>query len=618
MNANNLSSLVRRVCAWLGLSLLLTAHSSAAPWSVTSPDGTLVVTVGQDSTGTGGLSYAVRRGARTVIQDSPLGLTLAGDGGDFKGHLTFVRQANRRVEDRYVLRAAKRRDCVGRANETTLRFRNVAGREMELTFRAYDDGVAYRYRLLGTGAATVTGESSGFHLPVGVHGWAAHYNPNYEEFYPEGVVGRDFTQGEFAFPALFDVGAGQFALLAESAVSDTYCSSHWAGSADGTFRLTFPEPTVSGTLPWATPWRVVITGSLAQVVQSTLIETLAAPAVPGDARWVQPGRVAWSWWSQDTGDLAQQKRYVDFAHEMGWEYNLVDAGWTGWNNNNPGPQVTGLVNYGRARGVGILLWAHSHDLDTPEKRARDLPLWAQWGIKGIKVDFFDSDRQQAMRLREAILKTAWDNHLLVNFHGDQAPRGQDRTWPNFLTREGVRGAEYYKFGPYPTPTYNCTLPFTRNVLGPMDYTPVTFSTPNRKTTAAHELALSVVFQSGWQHFADSPQGYHSQPVAETFLKQVPADWDETRFLSGYPAQFCCLARRKGNAWFIGMNNAEDARTVLVPLDFLGRGSYRVELYQDGPAADSIARIESTVTSRGTLRVEVPAHGGFAARLSPAR
>lgn len=601
---------------WLGLAAL--PASADGPWRLASPDGTLRVTV-QHNGADGGLSYAVQRGRTAILADSPLGLTLAGADGDLATHLAFVRQKDRVARDEYTLPAGKTREVKARGNEKTLTFRSPAGRGVEVVFRAYNDGLAYRYRVLGTGAASITGESSGFHVPMGAKGWVAHYNPNYEEFYPEGTVGKDWTAGDQAIPALFDVGGGQFALLAESGVGGRYCGCHLGGAADGVFRVKFADPSLTGVLPWATPWRVVLTGTLAQVVPSTLIETLSPPAPAGDAPWVKPGRAAWSWWSQGTGDPALQKHYVDFAHSLGWEYNLVDAGWPDWNAKNPGPAVIDLVNYGRERDVGILLWAHSHDLDTPEKRRAGLPLWKSWGVKGVKIDFFDSDSQKTMQQREAILQMAWDNKLLVNFHGDQAPRGQDRTWPHFLTREGVRGAEYYKFGPHPTPAYNCTLPFTRNVLGPMDYTPVTFSTPNRKTTAAHELALAVVFQSGWQHFADSPESYAKFPLAEQFLRQVPADWDETRFLGGYPAQFACLARRKGGAWFVGLANAGTPRTVTLPLAFLGKGTYHLDLYTDGKkpdgtSDDTLAFSQQAVRSRDTLTIAVPANGGVAARL----
>lgn len=591
-------------------------HAESRFWGVASPDGRQSVSVRQADEGSD-LDYTVSRGQTTILATSPLGLTLAGVDGDLTTHLSFVRQQDTKVRDRYTLPAGKARTVDARGNEKTLTFRSPAGRSVQIVFRAYNDGIAYRYQVPGTGAASILGESSGFHVPAGSKGWVAKYNPNYEEFYPEGAVGTNWTSGDQAFPALFDVGGGQFALLAEAGVGDKYCGCHLSGDANGVFRVRLADTTVTGTLPWATPWRVVITGTLAQVVPSTLVETLSPPAPGGSTDWVKPGRAAWSWWSQGTGDPALQKHYVDFAHSMGWEYNLVDAGWPDWNGKNPGPAVTDLVSYGRERGVGITLWAHSHDLDTDEKRRASLPLWKSWGIKGVKIDFFDSDSQRTMQQREALLRMAWGNQLLVNFHGDQAPRGQDRTWPNFLTREGVRGAEYYKFGPYPTPAYNCTLPFTRNVIGPMDYTPVTFSTPNRTTTAAHELALSVVFQSGWQHFADSPESYAKFPLAEQFLRQVPADWDETRFVAGYPAQYACFARRKGDAWFVGLNNAGAARTVTIPFTFLGKGAYHLDLYADGTQPnDTLVLTQRVVQSRDTLTLTVPANGGLAARLVP--
>ena len=631
-----LISCSRALCLGLALASAVSAGSAiparAATWSVPSPDGTLSIRIEQPAleeitAAVGTLRYSVRRGGKTVVQPSPLGLSLSGAGGDLSTGLRFLGASSSQVRDDFVLLAGKARHIRGAANQETLRFRNPMGREVELVARAYNDGVAFRYLLPASRSAqetasveSVESESSGFHIAPGSKGWAASYKPNYEEFYPEGTVGAQWSGGELAMPALFDVGAGQFVLLAESDVRDAYCGSHLSGSSEGVYQIHLADGGAAGTLPWATPWRVIITGSLAQLVQSTLVENLASPSAEstqGDASWVKPGRVAWSWWSQDTGDLALQKHYVDFAQSMGWEYNLVDAGWDNWNDRNPGPQVTELVNYAKQRGVGILLWAHYNELDTPEKRAAKLPLWKSWGIAGLKIDFFDSDSQRVMQIREALLRECWRNKLMVNFHGDQAPRGQDRTWPNFLTREGVRGAEYYKFGPAPNPAYNATLPFTRNLIGPMDFTPVTFSAKDRATTAAHELALAVVFQSGWQHLADSPASYNALPVGRDFLKEVPADWDETRFVAGYPAQFACLARRKGRAWFIGMNNAGTARSLKLPLSFLGEGLFQMELYRDGAGPNAIVMSQQKVTARDAISLEVPANGGFAARLVPA-
>ena len=616
----------RRAASWhFALLLCIASASSAAPgpWTLQSPDGTLTVDIKQAALSapyptSSNLYYSVRRGAQTVVEDSPLGITLPDVDGNLSDNLTPIEQTSAKVKEDYTLIGGKFRHCSNRANEKTLTFKNATGRLVRVIFRAYDDGIAYRYQLPGTGATTITGESSGFHIPLGAKGWLAASRPDYEEYYPEGHVGQDFKSGDFAIPATFDVGGGQFVLLCESDVGASYCASRLTGSPDGIFRIKFADPNVPGTLPWVTPWRIIITGTLPQVVESNLVTDLARPAITGDTSWIKPGRVAWSWWGDGTGDLALQKKYVDFAQAMGWEYVLVDEGWRDWNNKNPGPQVTELVNYGRAHNVGIILWSHYHDLDTPAQRDASLPLWKSWGIKGVKIDFFNSDSKSIMQEREDILQATWQNQLMVNFHGDQSPRGQNRAWPHFLTREGVRGAEYYKFGPYPNPTYNCTLPYTRNVLGPMDYTPVTFSTKNRKTTSAHELALSVLYQSGWLHLADTAATYSSLPVGRDFLKQVPADWDEMRFLGGYPAQWTCIARRKGDAWFIGMNNAGTARTLHVPLGFLSRGNYELDLYKDGAVADSISYTQSTVKARDAIDISVPSNGGFAARLVPVR
>ncbi len=615
-----------RSCALcLALALSSTSAARAATWNLPSPDGTLSIQIEQPeldeiTAPVGSLRYTVRRGGRDVVLPSPLGLNLSGADGDLSTGLRFLGASTRVVRDNYTLISGKARNIRGAANEETLLFTNPMGRQIAVVARAYNDGVAFRYRLPAQSKATVKAsvesEGTGFHIARGSKGWVANYVPNYEEFYPEGTVGAQWNSGEQAMPALFDVGSNQFVLLAESDVRDAYCSSHLAGSSEGVFGIRLAEGGAAGTLPWATPWRVIITGSLAQMMQSTLVDTLAAPPIAGDASWVRPGRVTWSWWSQGTGDLALHKHYVDFAQSMGWEYSLVDEGWAKWNNNNPGPAVTELVNYGRERGVGILLWAHYNDLNTPEKRASRLPLWKSWGIAGVKIDFFDSDSQRTMGIREAILRATWDNKLMVNFHGDQSPRGQNRTWPHFLTREGVRGAENFRNSPPQLSAYNATLPFTRNLIGPMDYTPVTFSVRNRTTTAAHELALAVVFQSGWQHLADSPESYNALPVGRDFLKQVPADWDETRFLGGYPAQFTCLARRKGSAWFIGMNNAGTPRSLKVPLGFLSAGQYQLELYHDGDSSNAIVMSKQKVTSRDVISVDVPANGGFAARLVP--
>ena len=266
----------------------------------------------------------------------------------------------------------------------------------------------------------------------------------------------------------------------------------------------------------ATPWRVAVVGSPATIAGSDLVDDLAAPAAGVDWSWVRPGRVAWSWWA-DSGSpasLAAQEAHVDFAARQGWEYVLADEGWDpAW--------MPALVEYARARGVGVLLWSRWDALRTPAQRDALLSQWADWGVAGVKLDFMESDSPARMAWYRGVARAAAERRMVVDFHGATAPRGLERTWPNVLTSEAVRGAEGYKGATPPTPAQNTVLPFTRNAIGAMDYTPVTFSAPGRTTSAGHELALSVVFASGLQHFADSPAAYAARPLAAALARRRP-------------------------------------------------------------------------------------------------
>ena len=299
---------------------------------------------------------------------------------------------------------------------------------------------------------------------------------------------------------------------------------------------------------------------------------------------MRPGRVAWSWWA-DSGSPASldaQKAYVDFAARMGWEYVLVDAGWDpAW--------MPPLTAYARARGVRVLLWSRWDELTPPSRRDALLRRYRDWGVAGVKLDYMESDSFRRMRWYRTVARAAARRRLLVNFHGSTLPRGMSRTWPNVLTWEGVRGAETYK-GPTPvTPEHNTILPFTRNAIGSMDYTPVTFSAPGRRTSAAHELALSVVFESGLQHLADSPDVYSALAAARRWLRRVPAAWDATRLLDR-------LSRRLGD-------DRAPARSPLVRR--LDRGRRRRRRAAAAPLplprAPLRARISRTTAAAGCAR-----------------
>uniref|UniRef100_UPI000A3B99CC glycoside hydrolase family 97 catalytic domain-containing protein n=1 Tax=Lentzea kentuckyensis TaxID=360086 RepID=UPI000A3B99CC len=350
-----------------------------------------------------------------------------------------------------------------------------------------------------------------------------------------------------------------------------------------------------------TPWRTAIVGDLKTVSTSTLVDDLAGPAVLEDRSWIKPGKVAWSWLSEHSspGDFARQKQYVDFAARHGWEYALVDEGWSAqW--------VPELIRYARAQGVEILLWLRWSDLDTPQERDTVLPRIKQWGAKGVKLDFMESDSQDRYRWYDAVLRKTADLRLMVNFHGSTIPHGLARTWPHVLSMEAVRGAENY-----PPAANNPVQFFTRNVAGSMDYTPVSLEVGTKEASIAHETALPVVYESGWTHFADKPEAYERHPQALRYLDQLPTVWDETRLLDGDPDTHAVVARRNGDRWFVG-GIAADQRTLQAQLGFLGAGQWLVETVRDPADRSDVVRDSQVLRGTDTLDVPVRRNGGFAA------
>jgi alpha-glucosidase len=658
---------------WLGLvaALLLAAGGpvSAAGWSVSSPNGLVKLSV--ELTDLGGeadypqgktcLYYRVEHGPegnRTlVLRNSPLGLVLQNQ--DFLQGLSFESAGEQKlIEEAYEMSTGKRRQCHNRAHHLTLAFRNAAGLPLELDVRAYDDGVAFRYRLPGAGPAlhTLETEATGFALPENARLWLqpndkpTTYAPAYETYYENEIpVGTPAALGVgWAFPLLFrTANAQQWGLITEANVGPNYCGARLASTApNGVYRVSLPDPAEgngqgavrpSSVLPWEMPWRVIILGnSLATLVESTLIYDVSAPSSIKDTSWIRPGRVAWSWWSDPPSpqDGVKQCKFIDLAAEMGWEYVLVDANWTIMDHGT----IHDVIRHAKSKGVGVLLWYNSggpHNVVTEkprdslcfkEVRRFEFNLLRQWGVKGVKVDFFQSDKQDVIGLYHAIMQDAAEQQIMVNFHGCTLPRGWSRTFPNLMAMEAVRGEECYIFDPkFPerAPVQNTITPFGRNVVGPMDYTPVGLSDnkyPHR-TTVAHELALSVLFESGWLHFADKAEAYLELPPApKEFLKKVPVAWDDTRFVAGYPGKFVVLARRKGETWYLtGVNGTSDPREELIkPGAWLGADACDLTLIGDGSEPRSFASTTQTFQAGQAFPVKMLPYGGFVATLKPVR
>ncbi len=629
-------------------------------WVVSSPGSNVTFTVGWADPAAAAqgskLLYRVEIGSaqarRVVILDSPLGLRLSGM--DLASKLLLENDRGiKPIHDSYTMLYGKRSQCDGRANQLSLLFRNPQGDRLELEARAYADGVAFRYRVYGrSGLASsnyvLEAESTGFQLDAAAKLWCAPsdkatmYAPAYETFYEDGMaVGTPSPLGlGWSFPMLFhNAERSAWGLITEANLGTNFCGMRLSSTAVGnTYAISLPSPgegngsgrvNPAAPLPWEMPWRVIIAGpTLATIVESTLVTDVSAPAVVSDTSWIHPGRVAWSWWSDNPSPkrAAAQRKFIDLAAEMGWEYVLVDANWTIMEQGN----IHEVLEYAKSKNVGVLLWYNSggpHNLVAekprdcftyPAVRGFELDLLKQWGVKGVKVDFFQSDKQEVIGLYLGILEDAAARHIMVNFHGCTLPRGWERTYPHLMSMEAVRGAECYIFDPsYPekAPVQNTILPFTRNAVGPMDYTPVTFSNnqhPHR-TTAAHELALSVLFTSGWLHLADKVEAYRELPtLPKEFLKGVPVTWDETRFVDGYPGKVAVIARRKGKDWYVaGVNGQKQASEVRInPASWAGSANQCV-LIGDGSDASGFATEARALKAGEILTARMLPLGGFA-------
>ncbi len=607
-------------------------------WRVVSPGGQVGVRVFLDPE-PGTLRYCVFLEGKKAIDTSSLGIALRGEGHDYTGGLRFTGSRDSAISETYTLPVGKVSTYRNRANELTLAFENASGHPLELVIRSYDDGMAYRYRLHNERRDTVREEINEFALDPASLGWVHKYTPESEHYYFKRKLDTMARPG-YILPALFETPAGQWVFLSDAAVFGDYAACRLEHKGNGVLAMVLPrqrfnrEPqpgtwqeVVAGETGrvvvgagLTTPWRAAILGEqLKTLVHSTLPENLNPPTVTGETDWIEPGVAVFPWWgeSEANDDPETLKDYIDMAAEMEWEYLEFDIGLL---RNKGGyaadfwrevDYIPDIVNYASSKGIRVYGWDERRNLDTPEKRAGIFGTYRDWGIAGIKMDFINSDLQEAMQWYRDATRDAARYRLLVSYHGAITPRGARRTLPNIMTYEAVRGAEYFKWSrPEGIPVHNCTLPFTRNISGPMDYTPCTFSFGARETTYAHELALPFVFESGWTCMADKPEAYRNSPARE-ILQKLHAAWDGIRFIDGYPGEFCCLARRKGADWYVAAINGPRERTVDIPLDFIGEGEHRVKIYTDGEGENAFLQVMQRDIRKGEkLTLKLKKNGGF--------
>ena len=608
----SLARLALIVSAAFGIAASAQPASTIPSIGIASPDGRILVNV---TVAAGAATYAVSYGGQEILRKSRLGVVR--DDADFSQGLdattNYLARVNKleKVEDRYELLTSKRRQNVYRANRRVLELANQSGARMDVEFQVSNDGFAFRYVFPGTDAKIhkISRETSSFNFLAGTRGWLQpiaaprsgwnESNPSYEEYYERDIpVGQPaLLGGAWVFPALFRSG-DTWLLLSETGLRRNYCGSRLlAARRSSEYFIDFPGPletsnggavTPESTLPWITPWRLVVIGSLKTIAESTLGTDLADPPARGTKLLpALPGKAAWSWplLGDDQTVVKVQKQFIDYAADMGWQYTLVDSAWDrqiGYDG------LKELVAYGKPKGVRILIWYNSagewnttpltpRDKMLPATRLAEFQKIKEIGIAGVKVDFFAGDAQSTIAYYHDILEDAARVGLAVNFHGATLPRGWQRTYPNLMTMEAVRGMEYNTFEQENAergPTHDAMLPFTRNVFDPMDYTPVVLDKLPRtqlRDSAAFELATAVLLTSGIQHYAEIPSGMgKAPPYVREFLKQVPAIWDDVKFIDGFPGQYVVIARRAGRTWYVAGINAEtQPRKIKLDLKELG-------------------------------------------------
>ena len=527
------------------------------------------------------------------------------------------------MKDKYRMISGKRRECQYEAHGYKFG---------PLELRLHNDGIAFRYVEPLEGA-----EPSAYVIPEGTKRWMQQWTDSYEGFFPMTTTAKvppvpsygpvslspEGYSNHWGYPLLVEPVDGIFTLITEANMEKGQSASSLYNDGEE-FRVV-PDKTNEGHVPDHTPWRVVIIGSLEDVVESTLVTDLCEFCKLDDTDWIHPGVVSWVYWAYNDGsnDYDIIKQYVDLAATLKLPYVLIDAG---WNRMKDGKTVEDAVAYALEQGVKPMIWYNSSIgwtsgapgpqqlLNNPEDREEQFAWCERIGVAGVNVDFFSGDTQENIDYCIDLMEDAAKHHLLINFHGATVPRGWSRTYPNLMSTEGVYGAEWYNNVPTFTTRaarHNATLPFTRNVIGPMDYTPCAFSDSQHPhiTTHAHELALTALYESGLQHLADRPESFLAQPQAvQDYLSNLPAAWDETRYVSGYPGESAVLARRSGDTWYVaGINGLDDPQTLQVPLPFLN-GTYRATVFEDSgnPDAPWDIRTETSLPEA----IDCQPRGGF--------
>ncbi len=617
---------------------------------VQGPDGKLQVSISCKAGDQA--AYTVSYNGKQMLESSPLGLNT--NVGDFTGGLTLTGHEAKTIDEEYTLNRCKTSEVHYQANELACFFDNADGQKMQVTFRVSNNDVAFRYTLPKqgeTGSVRVLNETTGFRFPQqtttflcpqsdAMIGWK-RTKPSYEEEYkPDAAMSEPSQYGHgYTFPCLFRVGEDGWVLVSETGVDSRYCGSRLVNE-DALYTIAFPMPEENngnGTvepafaLPGSTPWRTLTIGETLQpIVETTVPWDVVEPRYTTTHDY-KMGRGTWSWilWQDKSINYDDQVKFIDFSAAMGFEYVLIDN-W--WNTNIGHERMEELIKYAHSKGVDVFLWYSSSGywndieqgpvncMDNPIIRKREMAWLQQQGVKGIKVDFFGGDKQETMRLYEAILSDADDHGLMVIFHGCTIPRGWERMYPNYVGSEAVLASENMVFGQHfcDNEAFNaCLHPFIRNTVGCMEFGGCFLNKrlnkdndggTTRRTTDIFELATTVLFQNPIQNFALAPNNLTDAPqLCIDYLKQVPTTWNETRYIDGYPGKYVVLARRLGDTWYVAAANAT-AEPLKLKLSLPMLAGEEAAFYSDDKKQQP-QLTQQKIKADGTLQLTIQPQGG---------
>ena len=602
---------------------------------VASPDGKVKLTVLPNAER---LTFTVTMADTIVIEPSPIVMLV--DGYDLSTGVVIGNVERYDHSETYPWHGVKS-TATSQSNGARISLVNdLTAAKYTLEIRVFNDGAAFRHVIAGDeGTSRVPDEYTGFNLPAGSAVW---FGGMADGHYEANMLRKDISEvqpGEWAgTPLTFKLpgGAGYASITEANLVNYAGMGLEADGKRGWTVGLGHRQPLnypfelrygreegkrlgkaapITGTI--TTPWRVVMVGSdLNTLVNSTILPNLCPPPDPKlfpdgiKTAWIKPGRAVWRYVDGGPTGIEGMKEFSRMAGQLGFEHHVIEGIWNRWTME----ERKDVVDYSRQQGVGLWFWKHSNQLRTPAAQDEFFKTLRDLGVTGAKIDFFDHEAKELIDLYETLLQKAAEHHIQLVFHGANKPSGRERTWPNEAVREGIRGMESSALRD--RARHQTILPFTRYLAGPADYTTMIFTERRRDTTAAHQIASMAVYASPLLTIAANPQSILSSPAVDV-IKAIPSVWDETIVLPGSEiGEMAAYARRTGGTWFVAVMCGPQAKSIRVPLAFLGEGNYKAALVRDDPADDAAIRVENATHKRSdTLTLDLRAGGGFVARFS---